>query len=509
MMSPNDRKTEGMEWKMLAKFENMKKYFGATKAVDGITIEIESGEIRAIVGENGSGKSTLLSMIAGILKPDDGYMEIEGKPYAPKSQSEANRLGVSMIVQEISTLPGLTVAENIFLGREKEYTVHGIRNLKKLNRLAEERLKEAELEGICPFEDVSRYSLEQRKMIELVRAADVRPKILMIDETTTALSQTGREELYRLMRKTKERGSSVLFISHDLEEVLSICDSITVMRDGLLIDTVPVEGMTQERLKSLMVGRELSGHYYREDYDSAVSEEVVLEVKNLSCPGKFRNINFQLHKGEILGFGGLSEAGFHEVARAVFGMEYDVTGDVLIQGEKMNSMKDRLAVKLGYISKNRDTESLFNQASIQDNICITCYPKLAFWHLVAPKKKRSFAEQQAKLLKVKMQDVNQDVGSLSGGNKQKVALCKWLACDTDIFIMDSPTRGIDVGVKAVIYSLMEELKNNGKSMIIASEELLELIGMADRILIFKDGEIAGEVGRSKDLTEDHLVQQMI
>ena len=494
---------------MLARFVNMKKHFGATKAVDGITVEVEAGEIRAIVGENGSGKSTLLSMIAGILRPDSGEMELNGSAYHPKSQADANRKGVSMIVQEISTLKGLTVAENIFLGREAEYTTYGFRDLKKLNQMADKKLKEAGLTEIKPDEDVSHYSLEQRKMIELVRAADINPRILMVDETTTALSQTGREELYRLMRKTKEKGNSVLFISHDLDEILSVCDSITIMRDGNLIDTVPSKGMTQNRLKSLMVGRELSGHYYREDYDTPISEEKVLEVRNLNCPGRFKEINFSLHKGEILGFGGLSEAGLHEVARAIFGMEYDVTGEVIVNGQKMKTLKDRLDVKLGYISKNRDTESLFNQASIEDNICITCYPKIAPKNFVTPGKKHKFADEQAKMLKVKMQNVDQEVGALSGGNKQKVALSKWLACDTDIFIMDSPTRGIDVGVKAVIYNLMDELKKSGKSMIIVSEELLELIGMADRILIFKNGEITGEIERSRDLTEDHLVQQMI
>lgn len=494
---------------MLAKFEHMKKYFGATKAVDDISIQIEEGEIRAIVGENGSGKSTLLSMIAGILKPDEGHMEVEGKNYHPHSQSDANRLGVSMIVQEINTLPGLTVAENIFLGRESEYSKGFFRDLKKLNQLAKDKLETAGLHSINPADDVTRYSLEQRKMIELVRAADIAPKILMVDETTTALSQTGREELYKLMKATKNRGSSVLFISHDLKEVLQISDTITVMRDGKYIDTVKSNEMTEDSLKRLMVGRELSGHYYREDYDTKISDEVVLEVKDLNCPSHFKNVNFQLHRGEILGFGGLSEAGMHEVARALYGTEYDVTGQILVNGKAVHTIKDRLDEKLGYISKNRDMESLFNQASIRDNICITCMEKLAPRFLVTKGKMTQFSERQADILHVKMEDVNQLVGALSGGNKQKVALSKWLACDTEIFVMDSPTRGIDVGVKAVIYSLMEELKKQGKSMIIVSEELLELIGMADRILIFKDGEVSGEIYRSPDLSEEQLVQEMI
>ena len=245
----------------LARFEHMRKSFGVTKAVNDVTITVGHGEIRGLIGENGSGKSTFLSMVAGILKPDSGTMTLNGRPHAPKDLTDAMRRGVSMIVQEINTLPGLTVAENIFLGREELYTKHGIRNLRKLNQMAAKVLESGGMSNIHPGDDIGSYSTEQRKMIELLRAADTKPELLMIDETTTALSQTGRDQLYRLMRETKQRGSSVMFISHDLQEVLSICDTVTVMRDGHYIGTVRTADVTESDLKKMMVGRELLGKY--------------------------------------------------------------------------------------------------------------------------------------------------------------------------------------------------------------------------------------------------------
>lgn len=498
-----------MEDKILARFAHMRKYFGVTKAVDDVTITVERGEIRGLIGENGSGKSTFLSMVAGILKPDSGTMTLNGKHYAPKSLTEATRSGVSMIVQEINTLPGLTVAENLFLGREDLYTRYGIRSLRKLNRMASQILEKGGMASIRPGDDIGLYSTEQRKLIELLRAADTKPELLMIDETTTALSQTGRDQLYQLMEETKQRGSSVMFISHDLQEVLHICDTVTVMRDGHYIGTVNTADVTEADLKRMMVGRELLGRYYREDFIGTCADEVVVETRELCEDGKFEGINVSLHKGEILGFGGLSEAGMHEVAKAIWGIEQNTRGDVLVRGEVVSSIQDRLDRKMAYLPKNRDSESLFNKASIQDNICIASFRQFAPKGVVTGRSMRKNAQTYAGQLNVKMNGVDQFVGSLSGGNKQKVVVAKWLAADAEVFIMDSPTRGIDVAVKAVIYDLMNQLKQSGKSILIISEELAELIGMCDRICIFKDGKIVKEFPRSESLTEQDLIHYMV
>lgn len=498
-----------MEDKILARFAHMRKYFGVTKAVDDVTITVERGEIRGLIGENGSGKSTFLSMVAGILKPDSGTMTLNGKHYAPKSLTEATQSGVSMIVQEINTLPGLTVAENLFLGREDLYTRYGIRSLRKLNRMASQILEKGGMASIRPGDDIGLYSTEQRKLIELLRAADTKPELLMIDETTTALSQTGRDQLYQLMEETKQRGSSVMFISHDLQEVLHICDTVTVMRDGHYIGTVNTADVTEADLKRMMVGRELLGRYYREDFIGTCADEVVVETRELCENGKFEGINVSLHKGEILGFGGLSEAGMHEVAKAIWGIEQNTRGDVLVRGEAVSSIQDRLDRKMAYLPKNRDSESLFNKASIQDNICIASFRQFAPKGIVTGRSMRKNAQTYAGQLNVKMNGVDQFVGSLSGGNKQKVVVAKWLAADAEVFIMDSPTRGIDVAVKAVIYDLMNQLKQSGKSILIISEELAELIGMCDRICIFKDGKIVKEFPRSESLTEQDLIHYMV
>lgn len=495
----------------LARFTDMKKYFGATHAVDGVTLEMYKGEVRGLFGENGSGKSTLLSLISGMNHPDEGKMELDGRTYAPSNQMQASKSGVAMTVQEINTLADLTVAENIFLGQEEDFSKKGFRNLNKMNRMAKELLEASGLFDIDPSEDVQHYSLEQRKMIELVKAAHFDPKLLMVDETSTALSHVGRDELYKLIRTTKEKGNSVIFISHDLREVLSICDRVTVMRDGKIIATVESSELDETKLKNLMVGRELSGHYYREDYDTVVSDEVVMKVRGLTCGTRCRGIDFDLHRGEILGIGGLSESGMHELGRTIYGVEEHATGNITVEGftHKLGTINAAIAANVGYISKNRDSESLFQPASILDNISVPCIDRIQVHNYVSPKKMRSFADAAAKTLNVKMSSVDQPVSSLSGGNKQKVALTKWISRGTEIFVMDGPTRGIDVAVKAVIYDMLTELQKQGKSIIIISEELLELIGCCDRILILRDGTISKEFLRRLGLQEQDLVQAMI
>lgn len=377
-----------MNTEVLARFSDMRKYFGATHAVDDISLEIYKGEVRGLVGENGSGKSTLLSLISGMNHPDAGQMELDGKPYRPNNQMQAVKRGVSMIVQEINTLADLSVAENIFLGEEDGFSKNGIRNLKKMNAMAKEALKASGLEDIDPSEDVQHYSLEQRKMIELVRAAYFDPKLLMVDETSTALSHVGRDELYKLIRTTKEKGNSVIFISHDLQEVLSTCDRVTVMRDGKIITTVDAADLDETKLKNLMVGRELSGHYYREDYGTPISEEVVLQVRGLTCGDRCKGIDLDLHRGEILGIGGLSESGMHELGRAIFGVEEFATSEIKVNGHnyKSNSIQAAIDANIGYVSKNRDAESLFQAASILDNISVPCVDRIQSHGYVSTRK---------------------------------------------------------------------------------------------------------------------------
>lgn len=487
------------------------KSFGITKALQDVSFNINKGEVHALIGENGSGKSTLTNSLTGIYQKDSGSFILDGKEIHPRNQVEANNEGVSIIVQELGTLDGLTVAENIFLGHEERFVKMGIKNTNAMNREAGELLKKYGFSRIKAADMVENYNFEDRKLVEIVKATYFGPKIVVIDETTTALSQEGRDELYKQMNRIRDEGNTVIFISHDLPEILRMSDTITVLRDGVYIDTVKSSEIDEEGLKKLMVGREVTGDYYRADYGEKVSDEVVMKVKNVTVPGLIKNVSFDLHKGEILGFGGLSESGMHEVGKACFGASIDREGSVtLSDGTEINDIPTAIKNSIAYTSKNRDTESIVLNQSIRDNIVLPSLDRLAGpVGLQSDKKQKDFANKFAAEMSTKMQSVEQFVSDLSGGNKQKVVLARWIGADSDILVLDSPTRGIDIKVKQDIYQLMDRMRKNGKSIIMISEELMELIGMCDRIIIMKDGEISSELPRDPNMDENSLISSMV
>lgn len=491
--------------------QHMTKSFGITKALKDVSFDINKGEVHALIGENGSGKSTLTNMLTGIYQIESGTFILDGEEVHPKNQVEANKQGISIIVQELGTLSGLTVAENIFLGHEEAFVKFGIKNTNAMNRKATELLKEYGFDRIKASAQIDDYNFEDRKLVEIVKATYFHPKIVVIDETTTALSQEGREELYKHMNRIREEGNTVIFISHDLPEVLAKSDTITILRDGVYIDTVKSADVTEDDLKRLMVGREVTGNYYRPDYGEPISDEVVLSVKDVTVPGQIEDISFDLHKGEILGFGGLSESGMHEVGKAVFGASFDRKGTVtLADGTAINNIPTAIKHGLAYTSKDRDNESVVMNQSICENICLPSLGELSNKvGLLSDRKLHAFAEREAENMSVKMQNVDQFVSDLSGGNKQKVVVARWIGKDSNLVVFDSPTRGIDIKVKQDIYQLMDQMRKNGKSIIMISEELMELIGMCDRILIMKDGKLNGEVFRNEELTENDLIEKMV
>ncbi len=491
--------------------ENVDKHFGITHAINHVTLQVNRGEIRGLIGENGSGKSTLCSMLCGIHAADSGEFILDGNVLRVHNQVEANRASVSIIVQEMGTLSGLTVAENIFLGNEDKFIRFGIKNTAAMNREAQALLDAYGFKHIKAALMIDNFHFEDRKLIEIVKATYFKPKVVVIDETTTALSQHGREELYKIMRTTKADGRTVIFISHDLSEVLQHTDTISILRDGELIDTISSANTTEDELKRLMVGRELGSRYYRTDYNKPAAQgEAVLSVKDVSVPKQIHNISFQLNRGEILGFGGLSECGMHEVGKAIFGASYDRTGSVrLANGTPINSIPDAIKHSIAYASKDRDNESLILNDTICENIVLPSVDDLAENKLLKRRTLARFANAHAEQMSVKMTSIDQFVSALSGGNKQKVVLARWLGKASDILVLDSPTRGIDVKVKADIYALMTELRAAGKSIIMISEEIQELLGMCDRLLIMKDGAINAEFARSKDLTEEDIIVKML
>ena len=499
-----------MDKKTLLVAEHIDKRFGITHAVADVSLTIAAGEIRGLIGENGSGKSTFCQMLCGIYTIGGGTFTLDGKELHIRNQVEANNEGIAIIVQEMGTLSGLTVAENIYLGHEEPFMHNGIKDTRAMNREAQKLLDEYGFGRIKAGVMIDHYNFEDRKLVEIVKATYMKPKILVIDETTTALSQNGRLELYKIMDAVRADGRSVIFISHDLGEVLTHTDTVSILRDGEFIDTVNTPDMTEDDLKRLMVGREIGSAYYRTDYGQPISDEVVLSAKGVTVPGEITDVTFDLHRGEILGFGGLSECGMHEVGKAVFGASWDREGSVtLADGTAINDIPTAIKHSVAYTSKDRDNESIILNESIRNNVVLPSLDDLANHKLLNGRKLTRFAKQHADNMQTKMQGVNQFVSDLSGGNKQKVVLARWLGKGSDILVLDSPTRGIDVKVKQAIYALMAEMKSQGKSIIMISEEIPELLGMSDRIFVMKDGRINGEFLRDPALSEEDLIAKMV
>ena len=466
--------------------------------------------VAIVIGENGSGKSTLTSCLTGIYQKDSGKFILEGKEITATNQVEANHQGVAIIVQEIGTFSGLTVAENIFLGNEDKFTKHGIKNTASMNKQAQEYLDSYGFNYIDATKVIDDYNFEDRKLVEIVKATYFNPKVLVVDEATTALGQKGREELFKVMHKVRDTGNCVIFISHDIEEVIEQADNISVLRDGVKIGSITKAEATPDKLKALMVGREIGDNYYRTDYGEEISKEIVLSAKNVTVKGQIEDLNLELHKGEILGIGGLSECGMHELGKALFGASYFRQGTVTLgDGTPINSIPDAIKHSIAYASKDRDNESLVINDTIGNNICLPSLENLKTHGMLRGKSMKEFANKYAKQMSTKMTGVDQFVSALSGGNKQKVVLARWVGKDSDLIILDSPTRGIDVKVKADIYAMMNDMRKSGKSIIMISEEIMELLGMADRILIMKDGKINGEFLRSPELKDTDLIDNMI
>lgn len=487
------------------------KAFGPTRALVDVNIDIRRGEIRGLIGENGSGKSTFSSIIAGAQSKDSGSFEMNGKPYKPTSMVDAQNHGISMIIQEMGTISKITVASNVFVGRLEQFTKFGILNWKKINEEANKILADIGAPEIDANTPIDALNFEDRKIVEIARAMVAKPEILIIDETTTALATKGRTIIYNLIQRMHRENKAVIFISHDLEELMEVCNTITVLRDGHVVGTLDNEEMSVERMRGMMIGRELVGDYYRPDYDGTSSPEVLLAAKHISLRSHFQNLNLQLHKGEILGLGGLSDCGMHEIGKVLFGIEKTLTGEVVRDnGNVIDNPVTAVNNNMAYISKDRDKESIILDASIRSNVVLPSFPKLAgFLGFIAPKKEKALAAKQVETLRVKCRNGEQLMKELSGGNKQKVVFSKWLSTDSDIFILDCPTRGIDVGVKADMYKLIMNLKKQGKGIIMISEELPELIGISDRILLFKDGVQTRELMRSEALTEKDVIDYII
>ena len=496
----------------ILQLKNITKKYGSVVALKGVCVDVYPGEIRGLIGENGSGKSTITSIASGMQKATSGEMVFKNQPWNPGSMIEALRDGIGMIVQESGTIAGVTVAENIFLAELDQFKNKlGIVNRKLMNQKADEVMEKIGVANVKGNMPMAMLDFQTRKLVEIAKVAMKEPEVLVIDETSTALSHDGREIMYKLIHKFRDDGKAVIFISHDLDEIMEVCDTLTVLRDGNLIRTFTKEEFDADQIRTSMIGRELEGDYYRSDFEATKLPEVAVEAKHLTYGEQLKDISIQLHKGEILGVGGLASCGMHELGKALFGAIELEKGQVnLSDGTVVKSPLIAVKNHMGYVSKDRDVESLCLNASIRDNIAVAGMDQYKIGNfLITNAKEKSYVNQQVKDLSIKCSTPGQLVSQLSGGNKQKVVFGKWIGCGSEILILDCPTRGVDIGVKQAMYQLMMKLKNEGKAILMISEELPELIGMSDRILIMKDGEMTAEIQRSKDLTDAQIIQYMI
>jgi ribose transport system ATP-binding protein len=480
-----------MAAKPLVVMDGIDKSFPGVHALDHCDFELRSGEVHALVGENGAGKSTLMKILAGIYFKDEGTISYKGQVVDIPTPRSAQDLGISMIHQELNLMGHLTVAHNIFIGREPRTRIRFILDEKTINQQAQELLDIIHLD-IDPRTKVAKLSVAKQQMVEIAKALSFNSEVLIMDEPTAALTESEIEDLFEIIRKLREQGVGIVYISHRLEELKIISDRITVMRDGRYIDTVLTAETNRDEIISMMVGRTI----YEEapEIPDHADRECVLEVKDLNRGDQIKDINFDLKKGEILGFAGLMGAGRTEVARAVFGADPIDSGEILIHGRKVNikSPGDAVSTGIGYLSEDRKRYGLSLKQDVETNTVLAAYDRFRGpigW--VRTDETSATAQKYVDALAIKTPTIKQLVKNLSGGNQQKVVIAKWLTADTEILIFDEPTRGIDVGAKSEIYKLLNELTTQGKSIIMISSELPEILRMSHRVVVMCEGRITG------------------
>lgn len=477
------------------------KSFGANKVLGGVNLHVRPGEVHALMGENGAGKSTLMNILTGIHRADAGTIMVDGKEVTFKNNKDAEEHGIAFIHQELNIWPNLSVLENLFLMNQPK-TRFGTIDFKKMREMAEAKCQEIGID--LPLDEIAgECSVGQQQMTEITRSLMLDAKTVIMDEPTAALTERETDRLFEVMKKLKNKGVSIIYISHRMEEVFANCDTITVMRDGQTISSRPTEETNMDQIVGDMVGRVMSEYYPAR---TNVPGDEIFRVEGFTQPGVFRDISFNLRKGEILGVAGLMGAGRTEIMRAIFGVDPHESGKLYFEGKEIHIKNPRDAIRhgFGFITENRKTEGLILDFSIERNIALPSEERLAQSHVINDKKEFDFSSELSKRLGVKAQDINLPASTLSGGNQQKVVIAKWVGMHPKLLILDEPTRGIDIGAKKDIYDLMNELTAKGVSIIMVSSELPEVISMSDRILVIHEGRAAGIV-EHKDATQTRIM----
>lgn len=482
--------------------KDIDKSFPGVHALDHVNFEVKRGEVHALMGENGAGKSTLMKVLTGIYTKDSGTITFEGKEVEFHNTREAQDAGVVIVHQELNMLGHLTVAQNIFIGREFK---KGIKiDDKKMNEEARKLFEKLHID-IDPAETMSNLTVGKQQMCEIAKAISHEAKVIIFDEPSAALTESEIEELFKIIRDLREQNLGIVYISHRMDEIKVITDRVTVMRDGTYVGTLITNECTKDDIINMMVGRVI---YEDPKTESAVPADapVVLKVEHLNAGRMVQDVSFELRKGEILGFSGLMGAGRTETARAIFGADPKESGDIYINGEKVtiNSPQDAVRCGIGYLSEDRKRYGIVVQKTVAENSTMACLQNYMSGLFINKRAEKKVAQDYVESLATKTPSVDQLVVNLSGGNQQKVVIAKWLINDCDILIFDEPTRGIDVGAKNEIYKLMNKLASEGKSIIMISSEMTEILRMSDRIVIMCEGRKTGEV-RIEEATQEVIM----
>jgi ABC-type sugar transport system ATPase subunit len=479
---------------------NISKRFGGILAVNQVDLDLYPGEVHGLVGENGAGKSTLMRVLAGFYPDYEGQLSIQGKLEHITSPRQAMSLGIALVHQELSLVPELSVAENIFLGREFSSHLPGLINLGQAEEEAKQILSDLEAR-ISPKIKIRFLSIAKQQLVEIAKGISMQSKVLVLDEPTSSLTAPEIKDLFAVIRKLKVRGTAIVYISHKLAEVFEIADQITVLRDGVKVATRPVAEWDEAKLVKAMVGRELSSFFInKHTYDP---KEVALEVKHIQRQPQVKDVSFKVYKGEVLGIYGLVGAGRTELAETIVGLAPLDEGEIYVNGKAVtiNSTRDAIANDIALVPEDRRSLGLISCLDVRKNLSLAILNRLSLFGFVKQKEELDIVNQSVQSLEIRLSSIKALITSLSGGNQQKVVLGKWLSADPKVLIMDDPTRGIDVGSKAEIRAIIDRLAGDGKAVILISSELPEIIGMSDRILVMRAGEICGEFTRDQSSDE--------
>lgn len=494
-----------MEAKML-EMRNIDKRFPGVHALKKVNFSVEKGEIHALMGENGAGKSTLIKILTGIYEKDEGAIFLEGREISPSSSLEAQRAGISTIYQEINLVPNLTVAENIFLGRQpqKRGGIDWEAMEKAADQLVESLGVKIEVKSLA-----GKLSMPMQQMVAMARAMSLKAKIMVVDEATSSLDEKEVNIFFRVLKKLRDQGISIIFISHRLNEIYELCDSLTVLKDGEFVGQYKVSDISKLELISKMIGRDAKAiaGVKKEKHKNLDREGCLLQVENVSNRDKLKGISFEVKKGEVVGLAGLLGAGRTEIAKVIFGEDTHYTGSIKINGEKVKFRQPADAIKKGiaYCSENRATEGILPNMNVRENLTSAILPQLCAGGVIQKRKQIKLTERHIQEMNIKTPSQEQAMKYLSGGNQQKVILSKWICMNPQLIILDEPTRGIDVGAKVEIEKIIQKLAGEGIAVLFISSEMDELIRNCDRIIVIRDGKKMGELQESEEFSEDNIL----